>query len=168
MNSEVPLIRLLSLPGVQKLEGQLLLALSPRSPEEPFLEDRIDLVSRQLFGITEADTKLPDLDDDWDEFVYNSHWDRLKERDALFPPEAYGHPGTVHYYSAFGIDVANDHGQPALILRNFHRQIVMSELGLMGTRLGQSTATWEAQLSEDAKSFASVQRSAPWQAYRRQ
>lgn len=162
------MIHLLRQPGVQSLDDALILGLTPRSPDEPSLEERIDIVSHQLFGITEADTVIPEPEVSCSEDIWQSTWDRRNAREALIPIEACEHPNTIAYYVTLGIDVANSLGQPARILKKLHRQIVLSELGVMGTRLGRSLAAWESQILQESKSFETTRSATPWQPYRRQ
>lgn len=160
------MIRLLSLPGIQSLESALILDLPPKSPDEPSLAERLDVVSSQLFGITKFDTYIPeplsDSAEAWE--TYEKLWD---EREALIPDEAWEHPETIPFYRSLGWDVTDDFGQVARVLEHFYAQIVLSNAGIIGIKPTSSLTAWETQLAKQADAFAKAKKSEPWKPYRR-
>lgn len=160
------MVRLLDLPGMRSLESALILGLPPKSPDEPTLAERLDVVSKQLFGITESETYIgaPESDAPADWTRYDLLWE---EREAVIPEEAYDHPDTIAFFRARGWDVTDDFGQVARVLEHFYEQILLTEAGVAGLKATSSLAGWQNELERQAEGFTRKRKAEPWKPYPR-
>ena len=134
------LIRLLDLPGVREIEALLARAVAARGKNWQWCDEYdeakalAERVSRQAFGIAEADTRHVDdpkrsrEDNDNEGGWWESHFRGSVENNQ---PD----PGAD--WAALDWDVSDEAGRPLRALGFFHRQIVAVEYGLCGHLPGE-------------------------------
>jgi hypothetical protein len=122
------------LSGIANLEALIDRAgLEPvtGSPEEQAVEQRLEWISKRLFGLTERDTILaPDEPGQTIEAQANAQqwWERHFE----FLDEEHSDDEVQAFWADLGWDVADEHGHPLRCLSYLERQMVCATRGLRG------------------------------------
>jgi hypothetical protein len=137
------LIRLIELPGVAEIEMGLRDPGKHLVKEYDDLNERIDELSRELFGIAEDDTLFEYRPDELEGTVYDAArtikphgLERRAQWDAHFKFLEDEWEEEDAYWALAGLDVRDDDGERLLIMNHFGRQIVCAMKGLhAGSRL---------------------------------
>ena len=174
MSGSVVVLR--DLPGVAEIEEALHVPGRQLLKEYDDLEERIDALSRRLFGITEEDTQFCPRPDETvvDPFGVRQitdagavRWDEWDEHFAFLTDE-YEEEGA--FWAAAGWDVSDGKGEELMVMEYFGRQIVCLLKGLhprarlsltgddpipgaTGQIAEREAEEWGRKLAQDAKTF---------------
>ena len=155
-------LRIRDLPGVRKLEDQLLLY----SSNQPLVDDAVARLSRQLFGIVSADTEfelpaeywdLPDYSPEKFRIVkqYNDHERQYETSDNLTDDE------NMQEMAGLGIDFSDERGQPLRCTKHLCRAAEAAAKGIKGKLPDRGTAAltrWEDKLRRESEAFKAKKR----------
>lgn len=149
-----PPIRVLDLPGVQRLEDKLLLNGFPRRDLLPETEQLADETSIRLFGITKAQTEIY-LDDfrDYDDEDFEQRLLRLQRASETVDVSD---EDRVEVLLNLGLDFRGQRGHPLLCTRLFGRQAEAAAKRIIGNLPDQASAhlqKWESNLERDAEAW---------------
>jgi hypothetical protein len=152
----------LDLPGVRELEDCLL--LYGNHPGR--LEDEVDRVSRQLFGIAYQDTQFDMPDAYWDlpefsperiklDVAFDDYEEQFETGEELADDEA------MEALKRLGLDFSDARGQPLRCTKRMSRPAEMAAKGVKGKlpdRESAKLAQWEDTLAKDRDAFLTKKR----------
>lgn len=151
------MVKVIRLTGFQQIEDKILLAFGRQSHE---VDDLVDLVSKETFGITYTDTLferprnyretfLPSDED----YEIDDRWHAHEEQ---FETEGMPDDYVVEHLKELGIDFTDDKGQPLRCTTRFCRQAEAAAKGIMGKMPDPATGSLERlkdNLEEEARRF---------------
>lgn len=152
------MIRMLDLPGFQRMEDRLLLNPSRNGELGPDVEDFADNLSNETFGITRNDTlfELPSEYDDLPEWAderreIEDRWDIHEDQ---FETAEASDDEAIPILLRLGFDFRCERGQPMRCVKLFARQAEAAAKGIMGRLPDREVAGlefWANALERDAK-----------------
>ncbi|HEX4712716.1 hypothetical protein [Phenylobacterium sp.] len=147
------------LPGIAELEDLLRRIAAERNPEwTPLadgLDDKVDRLSRSLFGVSGDDTEDPPETFAPEIIGQMDKWDAWERQFYTPEPKWFD-------LAEFGWDVNNADGEELKCAEHFYRQIVAAHKGLMGRlpdaprsdgEIAKNAADWARSLEADAAKF---------------
>ena len=156
MDSTRGVIRMLGLPGFQRMEDTLLLEPPQRGVMSPRVESLAEILSKETFGIIENDTRF-ELPEDYDDLPANKRaavddeW--TKHEDQFLSTEATDDEAT-DLLLELGIDFRDARGQPMRCVKLFARQAEAAAMGIAGKLPDIQAArleTWAEKMTREAE-----------------
>ena len=159
------LIRMLGMPGFQRVEDLFLLYL-PRGKDLPsLLEDVVNAVSLETFGIRAVDIEfkfpnkfwgLPDTSEERWEIE-----DRWQDHEEQFDSDHKGPDHAVEVLLSLGFDFRDNRGHPMRSVLHFARQAEAAVKGIAGRIPDRATIqseAWGDAIAREAERFLATKR----------
>lgn len=151
-------IRMLDLPGFQRMEDKLLLNPQRQGLLSPEVEDFADNLSKETFAIVRNDTlfelpreydELPEWSDEFQEI--EAKWEVHEEQ---FETAEASDDEAIPILLRLGFDFRDQRGQPLLCVKLFARQAEAAAKGILGKLPDREAAgleSWASALEREAR-----------------
>jgi hypothetical protein len=154
-------VRMRDVPGVADIERKVGLYSNARGELEHSLEDRVNALCREIFGVSSPETEFqypPDFDHLSDEKRWPIEWQR-DQHEEQFETATLGQADQVALLLRLGLDFSNGEGDPLRCLPHFARAAEAAAKQMKGfttkmpTQEEASNAAFEDKLAAEAAAF---------------